>query len=67
MDDEYYLNLSPDFVERLGYMAGIQAETYTMDHIPPFDGEVVGEERYRAWIKGFKHGYVKRHKEVNNV
>jgi ribosome modulation factor len=60
MDDEYYLNLSPDFVERLGYMAGIQGKS----NIAPFRMDVC-QLRWQAWRCGYDNGYVKRMEQNN--
>ena len=60
MDDEYYLNLAPDFVERLGYMAGIQGKS----KIAPFRMEVC-QLRWQAWNCGYDNGNVKRMEQNN--
>jgi hypothetical protein len=60
MDDEYYLNLSPEFVERLGYIAGMQ----DYDSECPISYELCNDRR-NAWFKGYKSGHRKRMEQNN--
>jgi hypothetical protein len=53
--DDFYINLHQEFIERLGYMAGVNGGLYN----PPFPVELC-QLRWQAWHLGYDNGYVKR-------